>query len=92
MLIQNFFFRMYSALTFLATYFLLQKCLSEHQIFYDRVVALTSNKLNLVLLINFVIALLSNFSSVFVYFFFNQIRTLERRVSSATPTNPLHST
>ena len=53
----------------------------EHANFYDRIVVLTSNKLNLVLLLNCVIAVLSNFAAIFVYLFFTQIRTLEAKVS-----------
>jgi len=46
------------------------------------VVVLTSNKLNLVLLLNCVIVVLSNFAALFVYLFFSQIRTLEAKVSA----------
>ena len=79
-----YFFRAYSVLTFVGTYYLLQKCMTEHKNYYDRVVSLTSHKLNLMLLLNFVIALLTNCSQIFVYVFFSQIRTMEKRVSPQT--------
>jgi hypothetical protein len=52
---------------------------TQHTNFYDRVEALTSFKLNLVLMLNCVVAVLSNAGSLFVYVFFTQIRTLEAK-------------
>jgi hypothetical protein len=75
-------FRVYSLVSILSTLYLIQKGFQEHAKFYDRVVVLTSNKLNLVLLLNCVIVVLSNFAAVFVYLFFTQIRTLEAKVSA----------
>jgi hypothetical protein len=77
----GYFFRAYSLLSILGTAYLINKAVNEQTSFYDRVVALTSQKLNLVLLLNCVIAVLSNFANIFVYVFFTQIRTLEAKVS-----------
>ena len=77
----GYFFRAYSLLSILVTAYLINKAVNEQTSFYDRVVALTSQKLNLVLLLNCVIAVLSNFANIFVYVFFTQIRTLEAKVS-----------
>jgi hypothetical protein len=81
MTISGYFFRAYSFLSILGTAYLINKAVNEQSNFYDRVVALTSQKLNLVLLLNCVIAVLSNFANIFVYVFFTQIRTLEAKVS-----------
>lgn len=75
-------FRVYSLVSILSTVLLIQRGFSEHAKFYDRVVVLTSNKLNLVLLLNCVVVVLSNFAALFVYLFFTQIRTLEAKVSA----------
>lgn len=72
-------FRIYSLVSICGTGFLVYKAITEHSNFYDRVEALTSFKLNLVLMLNCVIALLSNAGSFFVYVFFTQIRTLEAK-------------
>jgi hypothetical protein len=77
----GYFFRAYSLLSILGTAYLINKAVNEQTSFYDRVVALTSQKLNLVLLLNCVIAVLSNFANIFVCVFFTQIRTLEAKVS-----------
>ena len=77
----GYFFRAYSLLSILGTAYLINKAVNEQTSFYDRVVALTSQKLNLVLLLNCVIAVLSNFANIFVYVFFTHIRTLEAKVS-----------
>ena len=77
----GYFLRAYSLLSILGTAYLINKAVNEQTSFYDRVVALTSQKLNLVLLLNCVIAVLSNFANIFVYVFFTQIRTLEAKVS-----------
>lgn len=57
-------------MSILGTAYLINKAVNEQSNFYDRVVALTSQKLNLVLLLNCVIAVLSNFANIFVYVFF----------------------
>lgn len=81
MTVQQIVFRVYSICSIFGTAFLVSRAMSEYTNYYDRVIVLTSNKLNLVLLLNCVIALLSNAASIFVYVFFTQIRTLEAKVS-----------
>lgn len=78
---QAYLFRCYSLLSVFGTAFLINKAMNEQQNFYNRVISLTSQKLNLVLLLNCVVAILSNAASIFVYVFFTQIRTLEAKVN-----------
>ena len=65
----------------LSTGYLIKKAVYEQKNFYDRVMVLTVNKLNLFLLLNCVIAVLSSTAHLFVYVFFTSIRTLEKKVT-----------
>lgn len=80
--LQSLIFKCYSLASIFGTAYLIHRAVNDHSNFYDRVVALSSQKLNLVLLLNCVVAILSNAGSIFVYVFFTQIRTLEAKVSS----------
>jgi hypothetical protein len=64
----------------LSTAYLIHKAVNEQSNFYDRVVVLSSNKLNLMLLLNCVVVILTNAANIFVYVFFSQIRILEGKV------------
>lgn len=67
-------------LSIAGTAYLINSAMTTQKNYYDRVVALTNNKLNLVLMGNCVIAIMSNAARIFVYVFFTQIRTLETKV------------
>jgi len=64
----------------LSTAYLINKAVNEQSNFYNRVVVLSSNKLNLMLLLNCVVVILTNAANIFVYVFFSQIRILEGKV------------
>lgn len=67
-------------MSILSTAYLIYKAVNEQSNFYDRVVVLSSNKLNLLLLLNCVVVILTNAANIFVYVFFSQIRILEGKV------------
>lgn len=68
-------------MSILITAYLINKAINEQSNFYDRVVVLSSNKLNLMLLLNCVVVILTNAANIFVYVFFSQIRILEGKVN-----------
>lgn len=67
-------------MSILSTAYLINKAVNEQSNFYNRVVVLSSNKLNLMLLLNCVVVILTNAANIFVYVFFSQIRILEGKV------------
>ena len=74
-------FKVYNLACILSTGYLIKQAVYEQKNFYDRVMVLTVNKLNLFLLLNCVIAILSSTANFFVYVFFTSIRTLEKKVT-----------
>jgi hypothetical protein len=51
--------------------------------FFNTVVYLTSQKINLLIFFNFFTVILINMASVLIWLFFDQIRTIESKVSRA---------
>jgi hypothetical protein len=85
-------FKVYNIACICGTAYLIKQAIYEQKNFHDRVVVLTVNKLNLFLLLNCVIALLSSAANFFVYVFFTSIRTLEKKVNLNAQINFLFST
>ena len=78
------FFKVYAVVSVLLPIWIVKNTVDTNQgQFFDTVVMLTSNKLNLVLALNGVISILFLIANMLTYVFFGQIRQVESKVSAA---------
>lgn len=74
-------FKAYTFLSVGATIATIYNAIAKHDTFFNTVVYLTSQKLNLLIFFNFLIAIIINFGNLVVWIFFNQIRPIESKVT-----------
>jgi hypothetical protein len=74
-------FRVYSLASLVTTAAMVLHAVRKQEgSFFNTVVYLASQKINLVILFNFLIVLLSNLTSVLIWIFFDHIRPIESKV------------
>eukprot|EP00347_Sterkiella_histriomuscorum_P024413 403331202 len=72
-------FKLYSLISALITFITISNSIQKYETFYNIVVHLTSQKVNLVIFFNFLSVVLINFINLLVWVFFDQIRTIESK-------------
>lgn len=75
-------FKLYSLISTIITGVTIGNAIQKYETFYNIVVHLTSQKVNLVIFFNFLLVILINFVNLLVWVFFDQIRTIESKVSN----------
>jgi hypothetical protein len=76
-------FRVYSLVSVATTAAVVLHAVQKQEgSFFNTVVYLTSQKLNLLILFNFLVVLLSNLTAVLIWIFFDHIRPIESKVGS----------
>lgn len=81
MLLKMINFKLYSLVSTVITGVMIGNAIQKYETFYNIVVYLTSQKINLVIFFNFLSVCLINFVNLLVWVFFDQIRTIESKVS-----------
>jgi len=72
-------FKTYSFLSVLTTAAVILRTTTLHRNFFDSVVILTHEKINLVIIFNFIVVILMNFGNLMIWMFFNEIRMIESK-------------
>jgi hypothetical protein len=78
------YWHVYTGASILSTASLVVNAVSAHGNFFDVVVQLMSSKLNLLIFLNCLVAVLGQLFYVFVYLFFGAIKQVEHKVSHLT--------
>ena len=73
-------FKSYSLLSTVTTVGMIMNAIQKHETFFNIVVYLTSQKINLLIFFNFLVVILINLEAFLVWIFFDQIRTIESKV------------
>ena len=74
-------FHSYSVLSVLSTIGMILNAIQKHETFFNIVVYLTSQKLNLLIFFNFIVVFLANLGGILVLVFFDKIRSIESKVN-----------
>ena len=74
-------FKVYSFFSLVITVGMVMNAIQKYETFYNIVVYLTSQKINLLIFFNFLMVVLINIVNTLVWIFFDQIRTIESKVS-----------
>jgi len=73
-------FKLYSLVSVVSTAGMIINAIQKYETFYNIVVSLTSQKINLLIFFNFLVVVLINLVNLLVCIFFEQIRTIESKV------------
>ena len=73
-------FYFYSFLSMTATVGVIYNAIQKQETFFNTVVFLTSQKINLLIFFNFLVVVLMNLGNFLVWIFFDKIRSIESKV------------
>jgi hypothetical protein len=73
-------FQLYSYVSIFSTVGIIINAVQTYETFFNIIVYLTSSKVNLLILFNFMVICLFNVGNILVWIFFSQIRSIESKV------------